>query len=123
MHEMSIATGILDTVLAVAAEHGAVRVEEVALEVGVMRLVVPEALAAAFEAVVAGTVVEGATLTQTEVPLQARCVPCGQAFNPTVDDFLCPACGQADVDILAGNDIILKSVVCQSTREQAGDED
>ena len=113
MHELSIATQILETVLAAAAEHGAVRVEEVELEVGAMRLVVPEALDGAFEIAAEGTVAEGARLKQTEIPPRATCRHCGRAFEPKLDDFLCPACGQAEVEIVGGNDIILKSVVCQ----------
>jgi hydrogenase nickel incorporation protein HypA/HybF len=112
MHELSIATEILRTVLSVAAEHGADRVEEVEVEVGAMRLVVPEALAEAFKLVVEGTPAEGARLKQVEVPLRGTCRHCSRVFEPRLDSFLCPGCGQAEVDILGGNDIILKSVVC-----------
>ena len=119
MHEMSIATGILDSALAAAAEHGAARIVELDVELGVMRLVVPEALRMAFEVIAEGTAAEGARLKLTEVGLRGRCVPCGREFEPEVDNYLCPACGQADVDIFTGNDIILKSVVCQTEEGDA----
>jgi Zn finger protein HypA/HybF involved in hydrogenase expression len=34
-------------------------------------------------------------------------------FEPAIDNYLCPNCGQADAEFLAGNDIILKSLVCE----------
>jgi len=49
MHEMAIATGLLRQVLAAAEAHDVERVEEVHVTCGVLRLVVPEALRAAFE--------------------------------------------------------------------------
>ena len=113
MHELSIATEIIETVLNVAAEHRVNRVQEVILEVGPMRLVVPEALETAFEAVAKRTIAEGAKLTVVETPLRVRCRGCGNAYDCHIDDFLCPACGQADIEIIEGNDILLKSVVCQ----------
>lgn len=112
MHEMSIADSVLSSVLAAAEGCGARRVERVELDVGQMRLVVPEALQMAWEVISEDTIAAGSELVVVEVPMQARCRECGRKFAPRIDDYLCPGCGQADVDILGGDDIILKSVVC-----------
>ena len=117
MHEMSIATGMLRTVLEVAAEHGATRVEEVEVELGAMRLVVPEALETAWEVLVEGTPAAGSRLKMVEVPIRATCRQCGRAYEAEVGSFACPACGQADVEIVTGDDIILKSVICRTGEE------
>ena len=103
--------------LAVADEHGARRVDEVEVEVGVMRLIVPESLDMAFAVLAEGTAADGAKLTITEVPLTAKCLGCDAEFAAELDDFTCPDCGEADVDIVGGNDIILKSVACWSEDE------
>jgi hydrogenase nickel incorporation protein HypA/HybF len=113
MHEMSIAEGILQTVLAAAKQSGARRVERIELSVGQMRLVVPEALEMAWRAVSEGTIAAGAAMDVTEVPLAARCRHCDRQFAPRIDDYLCPGCGQADVEITAGDDIILTSIACE----------
>jgi hydrogenase nickel incorporation protein HypA/HybF len=113
MHEMSIATQLLETVLAVAAENGAAGVEQVEVELGAMRLVVPEVLELAWQVAAEGTLAEGARLKMTDVPIQAKCRDCGRAFAAEIGNFLCPGCGQADVEIVAGDDIILKTVVCR----------
>jgi len=109
-----MAMGLIRHVLEAAGQHHATRVEEVEVEVGAMQQVAPEALEAAFEAVSANTIAAGAVLKIVETPLRAVCRHCGHEFAPTIDNFLCPGCRQADVDILGGNDILLKSVTCET---------
>jgi hydrogenase nickel incorporation protein HypA/HybF len=111
---MAIATNLLEAVLSVAAENSAFTVDEVELEAGVMKLIVPEALELAWSVVTEGTAAQGALLKVTEVPMRARCRKCGLEFEPKIDNFLCSGCGQADVEIVAGDDIILKGVICRS---------
>ena len=119
MHEMSIAEGVLTAVLDAAGGCGARRVNRVELAVGQMRLVVPEALVMAWQVISEGTIAAGAELAVVETPMQARCRQCGREFAPQIDNYLCPGCGQADVDIFAGDDIILKAVVCERDEADA----
>ena len=120
MHEMSIADGVLRAVLDAVGPCGARRVDRVELAVGQMRLVVPEALVMAWQVVSEGTIAAGAELAIVEMPMEARCRRCGRQFAPRIDSYLCPGCGLADVEILAGDDIILKSVVCD-VEQPSGD--
>lgn len=99
-----------------AGECGARKVLRVELTVGQMRLVVPEALEMAWQVLSDGTIAAGAELAVVETPMEARCRHCGLQFAPRIDNYLCPGCGLADVDILAGDDIILKSVICDVER-------
>jgi hydrogenase nickel incorporation protein HypA/HybF len=93
VHELSIAASLLDGVLRAAEQAGATRVELVEVEVGAMRLVVPEVLQVAWEAVRAETLAAGATLKIEEVAAQAECRQCGACFEPDIDySFLCPYC-------------------------------
>lgn len=122
MHEMSIATALLDQTLSAVA--GAISptpdgpcVEQVEVSIGILKQVVPEALAMAWQAVREGTLAAEAELALVEVPAQAACRLCGTRFVPAVDDFLCPTCGQADVEIVAGNEIVLTAVTCRDKDE------
>jgi len=118
MHEMSIAVGLIEGVLHAAEEAGAEQVESVELEVGLFQQVVPEAMRTAWEAVSENTPAQGAELRLTEVPAVARCRTCGARFEPNVEySFACPKCDQADVEIVAGRDIVLKSVTCKVKEE------
>jgi hydrogenase nickel incorporation protein HypA/HybF len=113
MHEMSIAVELVRQLEALAAEHGVGRVEELTVVAGRLRAVVPEALELAFAAAAEGTAAEGATLHLEFEDPQAVCRHCGLRYEPQMDSFLCGGCGRADVELVAGNDIVLKSVVCQ----------
>jgi hydrogenase nickel incorporation protein HypA/HybF len=114
MHELTIATEVLETVKAVAAEHKARRVAEVVLEVGALRLVVPEALEMAWQAAAEGSIAAGAALKVIEAPVAARCRGCEAKYSPKLTDFACPGCGKADAEVTGGNDIVLTSVLCET---------
>ena len=113
MHEMAIAASVVEHVLDVARRSGAVRVAAVELEVGVLQLIVPEALELAFQAATQETLAQGAELKITVAPAAAECRQCSTRFEPEIDNYLCPRCQQADVRLVAGNDILLKSVMCE----------
>lgn len=119
MHEMSIATSLMDQLERLAEEQAVVRITEVEVVCGVMQQIVPEALQLAFEAVSADTVAAGAVLTIVEEGLVARCQSCGRQYEPAIDDFRCPACGTANPELLAGRDIVLRSVGCETEGEAA----
>jgi hydrogenase nickel insertion protein HypA len=87
-------------------------VDEVELETGVLRLVVPEIMQTAFEEATRDTIASGATLVLTQKKARVQCRSCGLTFEPQVDDFTCPACRIADAKVLEGDQIILKSVSC-----------
>ena len=110
MHEMSIAAAIAEQVLAVAKENNLSTVTQVRLRVGALRLIVPEALGAAWEAVREGTPAGAAKLELIEVAARARCRKCGHEFQPEWPVFLCPACEQASVEILAGEELVLEEI-------------
>ena len=117
MHEVAIAVELLEQVQEIARENNAVTVESVDVVCGEQRLVVLDALEMAWKGVIEGTIAEGAKLNLSEKPMNARCRMCMNEFRPSIDDYRCTNCGEADVDIFEGNDIILSSLVCHSKDE------
>ena len=110
MHEMAIVCEIVDEVRGIAKDKKLVRVRVVEIDVGELKAVVPGIMKDSFEVLTAGTVAEGSELAINVIPAQARCRICGLAFRPTLQDFLCPDCGKADVLITGGNEIIIRSI-------------
>ncbi len=117
MHEMSIATALIRQVLAAVEANRVAKVRDLEVVTGALRLVVPEALKLAFQVVSQGTPAEGAVLTVTEEPARARCRSCGRVFACGLEDFRCRGCGLADVDFISGNDIVLKSMTCETEED------
>jgi len=114
MHELSIAISLVEQIVKVAEKNGMPRVDEIELETGVLRQVIPEMMQTAFQEATDGTIASGAVLKIKEVPAQARCRQCGLDFEPELLNFLCPKCQIADTEVLSGHEVILKSVSCEA---------
>ncbi len=123
MHEMSIAVELLNQLEVIAAANGLTTIEEVSVSAGALRAIVPEALDMAFEAVAADTCAAGAKLALEVVAPCGRCRACYQEFGIEVDNFTCPHCNLADVELIAGNEIILASVTGQGPEGDGESED
>lgn len=110
MHEFSIVEALLEQIDAIAYEHQFVKVASVHIEVGELKLVIPEMMQTAFAAASQGTLSEGAQLQLTEKKLRVQCRSCQKDFFPQIHDFRCPLCRNTHVTILEGDDILLLSV-------------
>ena len=104
MHELALTRSIVGMV----GEHaGGRRVRRVTVEVGRLTCVMPHALRFCFDAVSEGTALEGAALEIVEVEARARCRACGAEYVPETLWQPC-ACGAADVERLAGEELSVK---------------
>jgi hydrogenase nickel incorporation protein HypA/HybF len=107
MHELSLSSAIVNTVV----KHAAGRpVAVVSLRVGQLRQVVPDTLDFYFGFVARGTVCEGATLEQELIEARLRCAPCAREWSIDVPAFRCPECGGADVAVASGNEFEVESI-------------
>ena len=107
MHELSIASAVLNTALRNAGER---RVTAVAVRAGRLRQVVPESLRFYFEIVTRDTPLEGARLELTEVPVRLGCRDCGHHWEPDWPLFRCPECESAEVSVLAGEELSVEYI-------------
>jgi hydrogenase nickel incorporation protein HypA/HybF len=111
MHELSVSSAVVDTVLKHAEGR---RVTVVSLRIGHLRQVVPESLAFYFELVSRETLCEGARLEQELVPARLRCGPCGREWDPEDAWFRCVSCGGAG-EVIAGNELEVESIEVEET--------
>ena len=99
MHELALA----EAAVAIAEERcGGRRVARVALRVGRLRHVVPDALAFGFDLAALGTAAEGAELVVEEVPARVRCRGCGAEAEVESFPLACPECGSLDLTVTEG---------------------
>ena len=97
MHEMSLATSLLNIIKEEMAKAGKTRLIRVTLRYGALSNVLPEALSTAFELLTEGTDLAGAELVMLEEPASLVCASCGREFTPANrrDLFMpCPGCGR-----------------------------
>jgi hydrogenase nickel incorporation protein HypA/HybF len=107
MHELSIASAIVDTAIAHA---GGRRVSVVTVRAGRLRQVVPRSLVFSFALVSRETLVEGARLELEVVPARLRCRACAREWDVEVPAFRCPGCGGGDVAVLSGDELEVESI-------------
>ena len=107
MHELSISSAIVDTVVRHADGR---RVDTVRLRVGRLRQVVPDSLEFYFGFVAAGTVCEGARLELEVVPVALSCGDCAAGWELDEPPFRCPECGAGNVAVVAGNELEVESI-------------
>jgi len=110
MHEMNLAVTLVRRLEAEASKAMLVRVTSVEVQVGTLQSIELDLFSDAFKAASLGSRSEGADLQLTRVKAEACCLICGETYEPEWADFQCPACGQADPQILQGRDMILAAV-------------
>lgn len=109
MHEFSIVSSLLDLVEADIRKHNARSATKVVVRIGEMSGVVAELLTEAFHVCKRGTLAEQAELV---VEMQEVLIRCGCGYQGVINDrrFICPACGVPDVEVTAGEDMVLQQL-------------
>jgi len=110
MHEMSLAEGMLQIVVAAARSADARRVQAVRLELGALSHVERDALRFCFDAVTRDSVAEGARLEILETPGRAWCMPCGTSVELQRLGDACPHCGSYQLQVTQGEEMRVRDI-------------
>ncbi|MCD1294451.1 hydrogenase maturation nickel metallochaperone HypA [Methanocella sp. CWC-04] len=110
MHELSIATDLINAAIATAQQNNAKQVLSVTVEVGEMAMVNPEQLIFMYEVLTEENMLKGSKLNLVKVPAVAKCESCGYE-GPVEDKYTCscPKCSKT-LKLIAGRDISLKNM-------------
>lgn len=110
MHEMSLCESILQTLEQQAEIQHYRKVRTIWLEIGALSGVEIDAVRFCFDAVVQGSLAEGARLEILEAPGQAWCLPCGR--NVSVQQLYdeCPLCGSHQLQVNGGDQMRIKEL-------------
>ena len=118
MHELSIATSLIDALLEIAKKQSSNKVVAVQLRVGKLRLISVDQLRFSYEVLSKGTVLEGSQLTVVETPGFTRCPNCGYgrefktadaSFHFALPQMKCPKCA-TNLKIEGGDECIITKV-------------
>ena len=111
MHELSLATSIVETVTETLAEHPGARVKEVRLRVGVLASVIPESLEFCWGIVTEATPLDSSRLVVDVLSVVVHCAACAQDSElDGVQSFRCPRCGQPCSEMSQGRELEIESI-------------
>jgi hydrogenase nickel incorporation protein HypA/HybF len=110
MHELAVTESIIEIVLRHARQAGATRVTRIDLLIGDLSSIVDDSVQFYFDMISKGTIAEGARLAFNRVPGRFRCWDCQATFAPDGRAYLCPECGGARVEVVAGREFRVESI-------------
>ncbi|MFU0507135.1 hydrogenase maturation nickel metallochaperone HypA [Pseudaminobacter sp. NGMCC 1.201702] len=110
MHELTIASSLIDLAHDHASKHGGARVTDMHVRLGAM-CGIARSLYFCFGPATRGTLCEGAKLHIEEVPLTIFCDSCGEARSPiSFSNLRCPDCGRPSRKVLSGREMELTHI-------------
>jgi len=109
VHELAVASEILEVALSEADRHAARKVTSIRLRVGVLRAIEPENLSFLFEHIARGTPAEGALLEIVEDPVRVECEACGVSEASSLT-WECPRCKGTGVSVTGGDSLTILSL-------------
>lgn len=112
MHELAMATHLVDLVEHHAQAANAERVVAVDLVIGAQSHLVEDSLQFHFDALAEanGGLARGANLRFRRVPMTLRCPGCEADYTPAGRDLRCPDCGALGTLTERGDEITLESI-------------
>ena len=113
MHELSLASAMVEQLQAAALREGASRIVAVEVVVGALSGVEREPLEFCFPVAAEGTLAEGAELRVEEQDIRVRCGACGEEGSPEPPGLACPSCASLAVEVLAGREFKVRAMEVQ----------
>jgi hydrogenase nickel incorporation protein HypA/HybF len=110
MHELAVCQALIEQVERVARQNDAQRVISIVITIGPLAGVEPQLLEHAYPLAAAGTIAEHAALVIETVPVRVRCRSCGAETDAAANRLVCGDCGDWQVDVTGGEEMILKRV-------------
>lgn len=110
MHEMSLCEGVLQVLEEQAKAQNFRRVKTVWLEIGELAGVDCEAMRFGFDAVMKGSLADGAALEIISLPGRAWCLPCEREVRVTQRFEACPVCGGYQLQVTGGDELRIKEL-------------
>jgi len=110
MHELAVCQGLLRQLEQLAEQHGASGVARIVLSIGPLSGVEPALLRQAFSIARQGTVARDASLEIETSSVVVECRSCGSSSEAASNRLLCGACGDWQVTVRKGSEMLLQQV-------------
>lgn len=110
MHEMSIAKNLFEIIKEEMERYGVQKVREIKIRVGVLTGIVPDSLRFCFGFLAQNTPAQDAKILIEKTPLKVFCKVCKDSFEMEDYEFICPRCGNEDVEIISGKELFIEGM-------------
>src|ERR1700694_2211181 len=118
MHELSIVSSVVETVMESLEAYPGARVVEVRLKVGALASVGEDSLQFCFGIAAEGTPLEGSRLVVTTVPVTVLCAACGVEDEiEGLQSFRCRHCGEPASDVRHGREMEIEAIEIEEAEE------
>jgi hydrogenase nickel incorporation protein HypA/HybF len=115
MHELSIATSMMEMAAEELARQGGTELYALHLKLGPLSGVVKEALLFSWDAACEGTPLEGSRLVIEEVAVKVHCSVCRvQRILPSIQEFFCPVGNTPTPEVVQGRELEVVALEIQS---------
>ena len=115
MHELSIAMSILEAAQRETALRQGAELRKIAVRVGELAGVDPEALRFTFEMITKETEFDQIELELDTIARTHRCADCGAEFAVKDGEFVCPRCGSSETSFLRGDELEIAYLELEET--------
>jgi hydrogenase nickel incorporation protein HypA/HybF len=122
MHELSIASSIVEAVTETAAAYPGARVKEVRLRVGALASIVEDSLKFCWELATDDSPLQGSALVVKILPVIVHCGACGRDTElDGVQSFRCAQCGEIAAVFLQGRELEIESIELEDPEPATGE--
>ena len=110
MHELAVTESILEIALRHAKAQNARRITDLYLVIGKWSSIVDDSIQFYWDTISDGTIAKGASLHFKRVPVTLKCLDCGEEYEPTSDELVCPKCNSSHIKVKSGTEFHLESI-------------
>ena len=103
MHELALSESIVNIVKNEMKKYPGSKALKVAIKLGALHEIVPDALQFGFDTMTLDTPLAGAHLDIEKIPIRGRCRNCEHEFEIEEYLFICPQCYSGDVEMTQGD--------------------
>jgi hydrogenase nickel incorporation protein HypA/HybF len=118
MHELSIISSVVESVIDSLERYPGARVVEVRLKVGALAAVVEDSLQFCYGIATEDTPLEGSRLVVNVLPVRVHCRACGDdTAIESLQSFRCALCGEPASDIRQGREMEIEAIEIEEAEE------
>jgi hydrogenase nickel incorporation protein HypA/HybF len=119
VHELSIVSSIVDSVITTLEAYPGARVKEVRLRIGALASVVEDSLQFCYGIATDGTPLEGSKLVVKILPVTMHCDSCAADVEiASLQSFRCPRCDEPVSDLRQGRELEIESIEIDEVEEK-----